>query len=182
MSLKFHGHTFTTDSICTCCVGDKRVVLIDPTNTGKLRSKFRSAMGMKWNQLRELTKLMLNKNDLLALKSGGLLSTTNPAVVHSGSKIDIFQRWFDMALENAVLQKDGSWMRPYLNEAYTIGSAFGKSQTGSDKTHILSGHRVEALITLARVELQGINEAVSQQSMRAVANGLLTDARPMVRY
>lgn len=177
MSLKFHGHVFDATA-CKCCVGDKRVVVVDPTNTGALRKKFRASMGMKWTQLRELVKLMLIKNDLLALKTGGLLNTTNPAIMHSGSKIDIFQRWFDLALEGAVLQKDGSWLRPFLTEAYTLGTKFGQTQMASDKTHVLSGHRIEALITLARVELQGIMEAVSQQSMRAVANGLLTDARP----
>jgi hypothetical protein len=153
-------------------------MVVDPTNTGKLRKKFRASMGIKWNQLRELVKLMLIKNDLLALKTGGLLNTTNPAIMHSGSKIDIFQRWFDLALEGAVLQKDGSWMRPFLNEAYAAGTKFGQMQMGSDKTHVLSGHRIEALITLARVELQGIDEAVSQQAIRAVANGLLTQATP----
>lgn len=71
-------------------------------------------------------------------------------------------------------------MRPFLNEAYTLGTKFGQMQTGSTAAHVLSGHRIEALITLARMELQGIIEAVSQQAMRAVANGLLVDQKPQV--
>lgn len=177
--LKVHGHTFTDSATCKCCVGDKRVVLIDPTNTAKLRAKFRMMMGQRWNQMRELTKQMLNKNDLLALKSNGLMNVNAPAITHAGSKIDIFQRWFDMALENAVLQKDGSFMRPFLQAAYATGTTFGQVQAKTSKTHILATHRSDALVTLARAELQGIIEAVSQQAIRVVANGLLTDAKPM---
>lgn len=178
MSLKFHGHTFDTKPICSCCIGDKRVVVVDPTGTGKLRAKFRMSMGHRWNQLRELAKLMLVKNDLLALKSSGLTSVINPAITHAGSKIDIFQRWFDMALQNAVLQKDGSFMRPFLQQAYTLGTTFGQLQAKSQAVHNLSQHRTDALVTLARVELEGIIEAVSQQSIRAVAEGLLADKKP----
>lgn len=177
--LKFHGHTFTDSALCKCCVGDKRTVVIDPTNTGKLRGMFRAMMGQRWNQLRVLTTQMLNKQDLLALKSGGLLMVTAPAITGAGSKIDVFQRWFDLALDNAVLQKDGSWMRRFLNEGYSIGTKFGQTQAKTTKTHMLSGHREEALQSLARVELQGIMEAVSQQAIRVVASGLLSNARPM---
>lgn len=177
--LKFHGHVFTDSARCSCCVGDKQVAVLDPTATGKLRAKFRMSMGHKWNTLRELLKMMINKQDLLSLKSGGLMNVNAPGITHAGSKIDIFQRWFDLALDNAVLQKDGSWMRPFLNEAYSIGTSFGQRQANTIKTHILAGHRSEALQALARVELQGVMEAVSQQSIRVVANGLLTNMAPM---
>jgi hypothetical protein len=177
--LKFHGHVFTDSATCKCCTGDKRVVLVDPTNTGKLRAKFRALMGQRWNQLRVLTQLMVNKQDILALKSGGLMQVHAPAITGAGSKIDVFQRWFDLALQNAVLQKDGSWMRPLLNAAYGAGTSFGQQQAKTQLTHTLSGHREEALQSLARVELQGIIEAVSQQSIRVVSNGLLTSERPM---
>lgn len=43
----------------------------------------------------------------------------------------------------------------------------------------MSGHREAALQSLARIELEGIIEAVSQQAVRAVSNGLLTNAKPM---
>lgn len=164
---------------CKCCVGDKATVLTDPTNTGKLRSTFKATMGQRWNQLRELTKLMLIKQDMLALKSGGLLQVHAPALTGAGSKIDVFQRWFDLALDNAVLQKDGSWMRKFLNEGYRAGTTFAQLQAKTTRTHNMSGHREEALQSLARVELQGIMEAVSQQSIRAVSEGLLSNKRPM---
>jgi hypothetical protein len=178
--LKFHGHVFDGSSICKCCVGDKRMGVVDPTNTRKLRNAFRGAMSQRWNQLRELVKLMINKQDLLALKSGGLMQVHAPAITGAGTKIDIFQRWFDLALDNAVLQKDGSFMRKFLNEGYAAGTSFGQMQAKTTKTHNMSGHRQEALQSLARVELQGIMEAVSQQAVRAVSQGLLTNQKPMV--
>lgn len=179
MSLKYHGHVFDAKTTCTCCVGDKRVVLVDPTNTGKLRAKFRMMMGQRWNQLRVMTREMLVGRDLLALKSGGLMQVHAPAITGAGSKIDVFQRWFDLALDGAILQKDGSWMRKFLNEGYRSGVSFGQSQAKTTMTHNLSGHREEALQSLARVELQGIMEAVSQQAIRAVSQGLLTNQKPM---
>jgi hypothetical protein len=179
--LKFHGHTFCDSTHCAChAVGDaKAAVVVDPTNTGKLRAKFRMAMRQRWNQLRELTKQMLSKQDLLALKSGGLLQVTAPAITGAGSKIDVFQRWFDLALSNAVLQKDGSFMRPYLSEAYAAGVRHAQGLAKTNVVHPLSGHREAALQSLARVELEGIIEAVSQQSVRAVSEGLLSNAKPM---
>jgi hypothetical protein len=179
--LKYHGHTFTDSARCACCQANdaKRVVLVDPTNTGKLRSKFRMALRQRWNQLRELTKQMVNKQDLLSIKNGGLTNLNSPTITGAGSKIDVFQRWFDMALQNAVLQKDGSFMRPFLNEAYGAGVKFGQAQAKTQVTNPLSGHREAALQSLARVELEGIIEAVSQQAVRAVSNGLLNGSKPM---
>jgi hypothetical protein len=179
--LKYHGHTFRDSTYCACHkLGDaRRAALIDPTNTGKLRAKFRSAMRHRWNQMRELVKQMLVKQDLLALASGGLTQVHSPAITGAGSKMDVFQRWLDLALSNAVLQKDGSFMRGFLSEGYAAGVRHAQGLAKTDRTHPLAGHREQALITLARIELEGVMEAVSQQSMRAVSQGLLTGARPM---
>jgi hypothetical protein len=179
--LQYHGHTFRDSSRCTCCaVGDERAtVVVDPTNTGKLRAKYRSTMRQHWNRLRELTKVMLNKQDLLALKSGGLMQVAAPALTGAGSKIDVFQRWFDLALSTAVLEKDGSFMRPFLTAAYVAGMRHGQTQAKTQLTYPSAGHRESALQSLARVELEGIMEAVSQAGVRAVAQGLLTNARPL---
>lgn len=180
--LKYHGHVFDAGTpFCQCCkvTDKKRAVTVDPTNTGKLRAKFRMTMRQHWNQMRELTKAMLVKQDLLALKSGGLMQTHAPAITGAGSKIDIFQRWFDLALSNAVLQKDGSFMRPYLTSAYAAGVSFAQGLAKTGATHPHAGHRESALQSLARVELEGIIEAVSQQGVRAVSQGLLTNAKPM---
>lgn len=179
--LKYHGHVFADSARCSCHpVGDaKAVVVVDPTNTGKLRAKFRMLMRQRWNQLRELTKTMLNKQDLLALKSGGLLQVTAPAVIGAGSKIDVFQRWFDLALGTAVLQRDGSFMRPYITEGYAVGQRHAQGLAKTTLVHPSAGHREAALQSLARVELEGIIEAVSQQAVRAVAQGLLVSSKPM---
>lgn len=180
--LKYHGHMFDSGSaFCKChTLGDaKRAVVVDPTNTGKLRAKFRASMRMRWNQMRELTKAMLVKQDLLALKSGGLMQVSAPAITGAGTKIDIFQRWFDLALGNAVLQKDGSFMRPFLSSAYAAGASFARGLAKTEAAHPLAGHRESALQSLARIELEGIIEAVSQQGVRAVSQGLLTNAKPM---
>lgn len=179
MSLKYHGHVFRDSSICVCCDAGNKSVVVDPTNTGKLRSKFRSEMRRRWSQMRVLSTQMIKERDLLAIKSGGLMAVHNPGLIGGASKIDVFQRWFDMALANVVLQGDGSWMRRYLQEGYAAGTTFGQAQAQSQAVHRMAQHRTDALITLARVELQGVIEAVSQQALRAVSEGLLSDAKPM---
>lgn len=180
MSLKFHGHMFDAGtSRCLCCDAGAKMSVIDPTNTRKLRTTFRAEVRRRWSQLRVLTKQMLVERDLLALKSGGLMNVNSPAITGAGSKIDMFQRWFDLALQNAVLQKDGSFMRKYLTQAYSAGTTFAQGQAKTMKIHNMAGHREGALQTLARVELEGIIEAVSQQAVRVVSNALLTDAKPM---
>lgn len=70
-------------------------------------------------------------------------------------------------------------MRPFLTEAYGAGVRHAQGLAKTQAIHPLSGHRESALQSLARVELEGIIEAVSQQSVRAVSHGLLTNARPM---
>jgi len=176
--LKFHGHTFVDSALCSCCIADKKVV-IDPTNTGRLRGKFRAQMTHRWNAIRTLTREIIMKQDLLALKSSGLMQVSAPAITLAGTKMDMFQRWFEMGLTKVVLGTDGSWMRPMLNAAYSQGTRFGQGNVNGQYEHILAVHREGALQALARVELLGIINAVLQQSIRVVSNGLLTDQTPM---
>jgi hypothetical protein len=176
VALVYDGHTFAgTRNECTCCT-DAAVAVIDPTNTSRLRGRFKQDFGLRWNKLRIAVRDILTKLDILSLRAGGLESTASPALAAKG---EAFQRWFDNACDKVLIGGQGAWMRPYLSEAFAEGTAFGTRQVNTDIVNDGSSERSDALQMLARIELQGIAQAVSQQATRAVMNGLLTEERPM---
>jgi hypothetical protein len=164
---------------CGCCfIGDAAVVRVDPTGTGSIRRQFNAESGLKWRQLRNLSKQIIIEQDLLSLSAKGLMQIANPAVYGGATKIQMFQRWFDYALNAALVQGDGSWMRRYIAQAYADGEAFARKQLRRPINTMQGQHRLDAITQLAVVELQGVAEAVSQKAVRAVANGLLHNAKP----
>jgi hypothetical protein len=178
MGLMYHGHTFDTLPTCICCNDAVKATLSDPTGTRPIRTRFRMTTRIKWQQLRSIVREMLVKQDLLMLKAGGLLST-NVQMYSGASKVSAFQAWFDQALSRIVLETNGSYMRPFIMDGYREGQAFGQSVVDAAFVNLNAQGRVDLISQLATVEMQGIIEAVSQQSVRAVANGLLHNSRPL---
>jgi hypothetical protein len=178
MSLKYQGHVFDTAQ-CSCCIGDARKVMVDPTQTGRLRAQLRGTMALRWRKMRLLAREIIVEHDILGLKSGGLMQIASPTILNAGTKLQSFQRWWEMALDSSVLGGDGSVMRPFIHAAYEKGVSYAH---GALKKYILSGiaqHREEALFQLAVIELQGIMAAVSQQATRVVTQGMLVQQTPM---
>jgi hypothetical protein len=178
MGLVYDGHHFgTTVNACQCCAD--AVAVIDPTNTYKLRRRFQSDFTQRWNKVRIAAREIIMKQDVLGLRAGGLMQVMAPAIANSSQKVEVWQRWFENALDK-IVGGDGSWMRPYISAAFDEGTKFGQVQAKTGEiVHQYSGHRSEALQALVRVELRGILQAVSQQATRAVAEGLLTSQPPM---
>lgn len=171
--LKYHGHFFMDgNGACACCVGDDRKVSVDPTGTKKLRTAMFSAMAIKFRGLRSALRTMIIEQDLLSLGSKGLMNIANPAIQGGSTKTQMFQRWFDHVAAAQVLQGDGSYLRDYIRRGYEAGQEFAQQQVGN-YTSRLAQDRIDTLFQLSVVELQGIIEAVSQKSVRAVASGLL---------
>lgn len=174
--LKYQGHTFA-DGVCLCCIADERVVSVDPTGTGALRSAFNSALAIKWRGMRVLVRKMIVDQDILSMGSKGLMAIANPAIQGGSTKTQMFQRWFDYIAGAQVLNGDGSFMRDYIGRGYAAGRAFAQGEVGMYSTP-LAQDREDTIFQLAVVELQGIVEAVSQQAVRAVTNGILHGQRP----
>lgn len=175
--LKFRGHIFY-DSHCSCCIADERVISVDPTGTGALRTAFNSALAIKWRGMRVLVRKMIVDQDILSLGSKGLMAIANPAIQGGSTKTQMFQRWFDYMAGAQVLNGDGSFMREYIGRGYAAGRTFAQGEVGMYSTP-LAQDREDTIFQLAVVELQGIIEAVSQQAVRAVANGVLQGKRPV---
>jgi hypothetical protein len=174
--LKFRGHVFY-DSHCSCCVADERVISVDPTGTGALRTAFNSALAIKWRGLRVLVRRMIVDQDILSLGAKGLMQIANPAIQGGATRTQMFQRWFDYMAGAQVLNGDGSFMRDYIGRGYAAGRTFAQSEVGLYSTP-LAQDREDTIFQLAVVELQGIIEATSQRAVRAVAYGLLHGSRP----
>jgi hypothetical protein len=142
----------------------------DPTGTSDIRSRFRSDMGKRWSQLRQLTNSAITSDNIL-----GLGPLTTQTIVRSADPVHEFQGFIDAALTR--LFGDGTWTQHYLDEAaararsraYRTVAAMGPAQF--DNTHIVVN-------SAAAVELQGVVEAVSQRAVRAVSMGLLARQRP----
>ena len=173
MALILDGHTFDAGPICSCCVGDARVVKSDPTGTAPLRRAFGVDLAIRWRRMRSVVRQAIIDNDLLQLKPISNGSPLALAIVQGGGKTQSFQHWFDAMLDQIVLGKDGSDFRRFISAAYVEGSAYAQKIIGRTIASSVAYHREEALWRLAVVEVQGIMEAVSQQSVRAVADGLL---------
>lgn len=176
MALVYKDHSF--DVACQCCIKDAASI-IDPTGTSNLRARFRASLNLKWRGLRALVRQIIDEHDLLQLKNGGLLPVKSPAVFQGASKIDGFQRWLDNAVMQRVIENDASFMRQFINDGFAQGFAFASEEAGIALQPQLSSQRIDTMLSLAKVELSGIAEAVSQQATRAVANGLLHHQRPM---
>lgn len=164
----------------TClCDADKRR---DPTGTLPLRDKFLSDLNKRWDALKRLAVDAIGKSDILGL--GGV---TAQSILHSAqrtphaplptaNKVKDFQLWIDEAMRQIVLDKDGAWTRPYIETASRMAKTRAEALTG--RTALVRESRVRDLSSLTVVELQGIMEAVSQQTVRVLAHDLMANARP----
>lgn len=160
-------------SDCACCTVTDANPRPDPTGTGSLRKEFRTQLHLRWQRLLPATRLMIVEQDLLSIGSKGIFNVSNPTIQGGATKIQMFQRWFDWALNAIVLETDGSFMRKHIEQAYQDGLAFGRAQVRQPAQPRYSQDRLDAIYQLAVVELQGIIEATSQQAVRAVSMGML---------
>jgi hypothetical protein len=176
--LRFNDHVFANTSLCVCCTTDKRVI-IDPTDTTKLRGKMIADARRRANQLRNATNAMIAKQDILGLKASSALQIMAPGVMLAGTRQEMFQRWLNQALVTLVMGNDGTWMRPYLDRSYDMGVIFGNVQLKASLVPTDARHRKDSLFALAKMELQGIMDATSQQGTRVANLGIATQSTPM---
>lgn len=153
------------------CLEDVRAVKVDPTGTAPIRRQFYSALAIKWRRVRTMVRAGIIDQDILGLGATPSIAVQS-GVAAGATKIQIFQRWMDTILGQMVVN-DATTATPYIQKAYDDGYAMGERMTGRTIPSTTSADRVGAIAVLAHVELQGIVEAVSQNAVRAVANGLL---------
>lgn len=182
MSLNYKGRVLH-DAGCSCCspmYADANTGRLDPTGTGKLRSAMSSAMAIKLNMLRPLLRAQLVTNDILGLNMKSAMSSIMVAAQVAGgaNKVEMFQRLFDTFLANTFLDNGGDYVKGYMSAAYEKGLKFARTNIdGTPDVGVpihLENDRMQTLQKFVYVELQGVAEALSQQAVRAVADGLLS--------
>ena len=148
--------------------------MLDPTGTKKLRDSFKCDLQKRWVALFKLTNEAIITHDILGLKG----PTVHSIIAAWGrDRVKEFQQWIDEAMRQIVFGNDGRWMNVYLERA--DHQAIARVQKLLDRVVYDTIHsQVSTLISATHVELQGIMEAVSQQAVRQVSNGLLAKWRP----
>jgi hypothetical protein len=178
--LRYNGHVFDGAPVCSCCTTDAKVV-IDPTGTKPLSNRWNADFRRRVNQLRVTTQLMIYKQDILGLKPGAAMQIMSPGVQNLSTRQEMFQRWINQAMKTIVADNDAMWMYPYIQRAYNDGATYGNSEV-EDGPYIVpnASHRVDGLFALAKMELQGILDATSQQATRVANLGIATNTKPMI--
>ena len=161
---------------CSCCslMSDaaRPASRRDPTGTGTIRRAFKTAMATRINTVRKVLRAQVINQDILGLRP---LSSTR--FVGGSSRVSAFQAFVDQLLSQTYLESDGSYVRQYLTRASEKGRRFGERKAGpSDRSD--DRERVETMVKLTFVELQGIAEATSQNLVRVAATSILGKVTP----
>lgn len=173
---------------CLCCqayplVEDAARIKQDPTGTGSIRRAMRAELGIHWRGMRVLLRRMLVEQDLLGLGASSLSTPMHMAAAYGGGgdKVLTFQIWLDNILKQQVFQGSGDYLRKYIERGYAKGVRFGENQLGMAMSQMQfwpMKQTADTVTQLAIIELQGVIEAVSQQAVRAVTNGILARQKP----
>jgi hypothetical protein len=195
MALVYQGATLH-DAGCACCsfsFSDAKFSARDPTGTKVIRRAMAGEMALRFNALRKLLREQIVNNDLLGLNFRSVMSSVMASALAGGgaNKVEMFQRFIDTALNNVVLEHSGEYLKTYIEAAFRKGEAFGIAQAidagyltpeAQRLASVVASHqfndRIATLQNLTFVELQGVCEAVSQQCVRVVTDGILARNHP----
>jgi len=140
----------------------------DPTHTLNVRKAFARELDKRWRTVKLNVIDAVRDTDAFGLAPSAMISVN----VMAGGRLKTFQMWLDNVLSGAVVGSD-RWVKPYM----TLGYAQGVRHASGEET---DDERIGLLTEATKSELQGVAEAVSQQSMRAMNDGLLAHKLPRV--
>lgn len=153
----------------------------DPSQTLDLRRGFTRALETRWRKLSGLVVEALLRQDLFGIVQSSARSIAE--ISSHGGRVPAFQSWFDAALADTVLSMNRTqWIGQYVAGAYMRGWARTAKTIGRTDIQPLRD-RADLLVELTITDLQGAIEVVSQQCVRAFADGIMhsTPAREIVR-
>jgi hypothetical protein len=129
---------------------------------------------VRTGQLKKLTRSFLVEQDSLGLKNetaGSIMLGAN-----SGSKLDAFANWFKFACVQTILGKDASWIAPFIRAGYEKGANDAARRIKAEP--VIDEDKFAAFESVNAHELDGIADAVEQQAVRAVGEGLRMQRTP----
>jgi hypothetical protein len=157
------------------CIEDVAKVRVDPTGTERIRRQLYSALAIRWRRVASTIRAGVIDQDLLGSKplSAMALQSVAPG---GATRVQLFQGWIDRILSTMLVDGDVEEIKALVGESYDAGVQHARGDLDSrDHFQLPREDRVNLILSLIRVELQGIAEAVSQQAVRAVANGLMNN-------
>jgi hypothetical protein len=142
----------------------------DPTQTTKLRSRFRAETRRRIVELLALTQLVIVEHDLLGLRpyQHPLAFVLFPAGDRQG-KLRAFNDWFNNAIYSILLAGGALWMLRHLEDAYGMGAAAAARQLGI--VPMVQGMERFYLERAVR-DLEGIADATVARATRVVGDQL----------
>lgn len=160
----------------------------DPTGTLSIRRRYRGKLDIRWRRLTGALKTVIVKANVLGLdtRGSGSIQPFGTSGMDSAAKLRAFQTWVDDTLARVVLDGEAGYLRGMISMAYTRAIGRATRLKGESAIPISvaqkSDQKINAIQELVRMELQGINEAVSQQLVRAAAEALLSNRKPARVY
>ena len=139
----------------------------DPTQTIKLRKAFRATAKMRLRQLRAAMRTAVIDHNILGFSRTDGTSFHPPEV-----RLKAFSGWF-AGTGGQVLLGD-TWARTYIMRAWQAGEVKAIREIGA----VAAGpDRSDAIIALARVEIEGILSVTAQQITRQAASIIARSTR-----
>jgi len=139
----------------------------DPTRTWRLRARMRAESDRRWQTLAQTLRQGLIEHDLLGLRGIGRLPY--------GSKTEGFAIWLQEELRQKIFGYNGSWLRPYVQQAANIAQTHATELAPGGS---VDPSRVASMEALAVSELRGIAGAALQQITRAVTQCMMANDTP----
>ena len=139
----------------------------DPTQTGKLRARFRGEVDRRWQVLARTLRQALIEHDLVGLRGMHKL----PAI----DKTEGFSLWLAEELRQKVFGLDGRWLRPFVQEAANAAQSRAAILTTPGQ---VDPQKIAAMQALAVSELRGIIAAAQQQLVRVITQCLMAGSKP----
>jgi hypothetical protein len=146
----------------------------DPTGTSRLRVSFRVEAFSRLRRLRRQIRGYLAEREAAQLSPLLTALFARSTVAGAGQQVSVFSEWM-YRVTYATLVGDGGWMRSRLEAAYASGARAGAQILGVPE---MPSQMQEAFFEHARIELEGIADALTQQVARAVARAEITRERP----
>lgn len=148
----------------------------DPTRTGRARQQLAREFERRWAVLRRLIRQAIVEQDFFGIRSVSVQSIH--LVGAGGGQTQSFQAWIDSALLTTVVGRDNRWLLPWMQIGYQLGVDSATRAAHAHRRLAAPWGREEHLAAWAFIELQGIAEAVSQQAVRELSEGVLNRLRP----
>jgi len=155
----------------------------DPTGTSDIRRRYKSQIEFRWRKVRALLRQTIIDQDMLGLDSTkmGPLAIAMNAMPGEG-KIRAFQMWLDMTLSRVVLEEDTAYLDPMISLAYNRAVVRAMRITANPVQSKDAADVIASIQQLVMVEVQGIDEAVSQAIVRAMSLAQLNKVKPAIAF